>query len=281
MRRFAAVSTCHAAGYASYGRTMIETFLAHWPSDVPLVFYHEGFDLAPMPGRVVPRDLIQASPELMAFKARHADDPRAHGRVLPWRRLRLGPVSVPLPIRTTRNRYRWDAVRFAHKSCAIFHAARRSDADVLIWLDADTRFFGDVTHEELEQLAPADSSVACLRRPGHTECGFVAYNLRHPETRRLLAEFEAMYTRDLLFKEREYHDSYLFDVVRERAEVRGARTHDIAQGAGKHASHVLVNSRLGVFMDHMKGGRKSEGASRAGDLVVERDEPYWQKLRSK
>lgn len=275
-RSFAVVTTCHAAGYRDYGRTMLETYIAHWPAQVPLLLYHEGFEPPSVPGRVIPRDLMACSPELVAFKARHADDPRARGAVLPWRRLRIGPLAIPLPLRERRAPYRWDAVRFAHKSHAIFDAARRTDVDILIWIDADTRFFADVDMAELAALAPPDSLVSCLRRPQHSECGFVVYNLRHREARRLLREFEDMYAKDLFFAEREYHDSYLFDVVRKRAQARGAHVHDIADGAGWQASHVLINSRLGRFMDHMKGKRKDEGRSRAGDLVVRRDEAYWQ-----
>lgn len=276
-RRFAAVTTCHAAGYQTYGQTMVETFLAHWPQEVPLMLYHEGFEPPSAPGRIEAHDLNAASPELVAFKARHRNNPRANGRWRPRRTLRLGTLAMPLPWRTRKAAYRWDAVRFSHKSYAVFDAARRTDADVLIWIDADTLFFADVDLAELVALAPADSAVSCLRRPNHSECGFVVYNLRHPETRRLLDEFEAMYSQDLLFAEKEFHDSFLFDVVRERAEARGAPVHDIAQGAGWSASHVLINSRLGRFMDHMKGGRKTEGRSRAGDLLVQRDEAYWQR----
>ncbi|WPB58967.1 hypothetical protein [Xylophilus sp. GOD-11R] len=274
-RSFAVVTTCHAAGYRDYGQVMVETYLRHWPQQVPLLLYHESFDPPVSPGRVFARDLVESSPELMAFKARHRDDPRAHGDLLPRRRLRLGPLSIPLPMRIRKAKYRWDAVRFAHKAYAIFDAARRTDADLLIWIDADTRFFADVDFAELAALSPPESAVSCLRRPQHSECGFVVYNLRHPETRRLLQEFEAMYSRDLFWREREYHDSYLFDVVRRRAEARGAQVHDIGEGAGWKASHVLINSRLGRFMDHMKGDRKSEGKSRAGDLLVQRDEEYW------
>lgn len=276
-RRFAVVTTCHAAGYETYGRTMVDTFLEHWPHGVPLMLYHEGFAPPSVPGRIEPHDLNAASPELVAFKARHHDNPRAIGQWRPRRRLRLGPLSIPLPWRVKKAAYRWDAVRFSHKSYAIFDAARRTDADALIWIDADTRFFADVDVVELAAMMPPDSAVSCLRRPNHTECGFVVYNLRHPETRRLLAEFEAMYSQDLLFAEYEYHDSYLFDVVRERAEARGAHTHDIAEGGGWQASHVLINSRLGRFMDHMKGDRKVDGKSRADDLLVARDEAYWQR----
>lgn len=279
MRRFAVVSTCHAAGYETYGRVMVSTFLEHWPAEVPLMLYHEGFEPPVSAGRIESHDLIETCPDLVAFKARHADNPRAHGRRLPWATLRLGSLHLPLPVRTRKGRFRWDAVRFAHKTYAIFDAARRTDADVLIWIDADTRFFAPVTMQELDILAPAGSAASCLRRRNYSECGFVAYNLRHPETVRLLAEFEAMYTQDLLFAEREFHDSYLFDVVRKRAQARGAHIHDIADGIGWQTSHVLINSRLGAFMDHMKGDRKGEGASRADDLIVKRTEAYWQQVR--
>lgn len=275
-RRFAAVTTCHAAGFLEYGQVMVETYLKHWPAEVPLLLYHEGFEPPAAPGRVQAVDLAAASPALVAFKARHIGNPRVNGTERPWRRLRVGSFSIPLPIRTHKARYRWDAVRFSHKSYAIFDAARRTDADALIWIDADTRFFADVDMAELAALAPPDSAASCLRRPGHSECGFVVYNLRHPETLRMLAEFEAMYTDDLFLVEREFHDSYLFDVVRKRAEARGALVHDIGEGVGWKARHVLINSRLGRFMDHMKGDRKAEGKSRAGDLLVKRDEAYWQ-----
>jgi hypothetical protein len=274
MRRFAVVTTCNASGYREYGQTMVESFLRHWPAGVALLLYHEGFEPPSSPGRIESRDLAAASPGLRAFKARHAGRLGANGSIRP---LRLGRLRLPIPVIDRRDRFRWDAVRFSHKAYAIFDAARRADVDVLIWIDADTLFFADVAIADLEGLSPRDSSVSCLRRPDHSECGFVAYNLRNAHTRRLLEEFEAMYDRDLLFGEREYHDSYLFDVVRARAEARGARTHDIAEGRGTRSSHVLVNSSLGRFMDHLKGDRKSAGASLAADLLAPRPEPYWQR----
>jgi len=276
MTRFAVVTTCHAAGFEAYGRVMVDTFLKHWPAEVPLLLYHEGFEAPLHAGRIEPHDLIDTCADLASFKARHALNPRAHGKVLPWSRLRVGSFSLPLPVRTRKGQYRWDAVRFAHKTFAIFDAARRTGADALIWIDADTRFFADVSLDELEALTPPNSAASCLKRPVFSECGFVVYNLRHAQTRQLLAEFEAMYTADLLFAEREYHDSYLFDVVCKRAQARGAYIHDIAEGAGRYAKHVLINSRLGRFMDHMKGNRKAEGRSRGDDLVVKRGEAYWQ-----
>jgi len=275
MRRFAAVTTCNAAGYESYGRRMVGSFIDCWPQDVPLMLYHEDFEPAAPADRVDRRDLLAASPALAAFKARHADNPRAHGLVKPWRRIRWRGFSMPVPLRSRKSNYRWQAVRFAHKPFAIFHAARNTDADVLFWVDADTRFFASVDRAELESLSPPDTLLSCLRRPKHSECGFVAYNLRHPGMVAFLADFERFYTEDRLFAEREFHDSYLFDRAREHAEAAGARVYDIGEGIGWRAHHVLINSRLGRYMDHMKGHRKAAGYSSAEDLVIERAEAYW------
>ena len=124
-------------------------------------------------------------------------------------------------------------------------------------------------------MLPAGRFVGCLRRPIHSECGLVSYDLRDPATRSLLAGLERMYTEDLLFAEDEFHDSFLFDVVRERVEGSGALSHDIAEGVGRNAEHVLINSWLGRFMDHLKGGRKDSGRSHGSDLLGGRSEAYW------
>lgn len=277
MRRFAVVTTMHPEGYERYGRVMAQTFLQHFPAEVPLLLYYENFMPDVVDARLITRDLLDSSPELVAFKQRHAGNPRALGRANPWRRIKLLGLRIPIPVRIKKGAFRWDAVRFSHKSFCIFHAARHTDADVLIWLDADTRFFADVDLQELEAMVPEDCFVGCLQRRNYSECGFVAYNLRHPDCAAFLADFERYYTEDRFFAEREFHDSWLFDQARLRAERRGARSHDISEGIGQRAAHVLINSRLGRFMDHMKGDRKDAGQSRAEDLLVARTEAYWKR----
>ena len=39
--------------------------------------------------------------------------------------------------------------------------------------------------------------------------------------------------------------------------------------------HPLINTKLGKWIDHMKGVRKDEGSSRAKDIMVNRTEDYW------
>ncbi len=293
MRSFAAVTTFHERGYEEYGREMIRGFEAHWPAEVPLYVYAEGCRPEPPSPRVVLRDLLAECPELVAFKARHRDDPVAHGArefTVLQAGLRFRPFGPLLRRVRWGKGFRWDAVRFSHKSFATFDAARRRPADVLLWLDADLRFLQDVPRELLEEIVPETCLVAYLKRAKngeaaaelipsqrrlrfyhregkHPETGIVGYNLRHAAIDDFLAEFEALYTRDALFEEREFTDSFLFDRLRERFAARGHETYDIGEGIGRVASHPLVNSRLGPYMDHLKGERKQHGTSHDADRL--------------
>lgn len=278
MRTVAVVSSCHRRGFETYGRRMLESFDQHWPQPVPLLFYAEDFVPDVRSARILVRDLLPSCPGLADFKQRHAGSVLAHGASRKWRpRLRLDHYQRRLRLDGLKwgRGFRWNAVRFAHKSFAVFHAARNCAADVLVWVDADMVFFDDIAPREIESWIPADRLVGYLKRPTWSECGLVAYNLRHPQTAAMLSEFETLYTTDSLFRQDEFHDSYLFDRVRERAERRGAVSHDIAEGIGFRAEHVLINSRLGRYMDHLKGPRKERGRSSASDLIVHRDERYW------
>lgn len=279
MRTFSAVTTCNRSGYEQYGREMIASFDRHWPATVTLHVYVEGFAPTHSSPRIAYHDLLAECPGLVAFKSRHANSPLAHGRTR-QKRLKVAVDWSKPKVKVRRIDwglgYRWDAVRFSHKTFAIFHAARAAGTDVLVWLDADVRVFADVPPAFLEATMPEACLLGYLARPKFSECGFVAYNLRHPAIGDFMSAYEAMYAKDRLFGLSEFHDSFVFDAVRRRFERRGCKTHDIGQGLGARSGHVFVNSPLGRYMDHMKGERKDLGASRRSELIVPRSEDYWQ-----
>lgn len=173
--------------------------------------------------------------------------------------------------------YRWDAVRFAHKTYCIFHAAETIDADAILWIDADTVTFRPVPRAFVESTLPETAMLCFLGRPYRTsECGYVGYNLRHPEIASFLARWRELYDRDTLFELSEWHDSWVFDWVRRRFEARGVETHDLSACLGRSAvGHPFINGPLGAYMDHLKGDRKELGRSLDSDLIVYRDEAYW------
>jgi len=41
--------------------------------------------------------------------------------------------------------------------------------------------------------------------------------------------------------------------------------------------HPLINTKLGQWIDHMKGDRKKLGKSKPSDIMVKRKESYWTK----
>jgi hypothetical protein len=71
----------------------------------------------------------------------------------------------------------------------------------------------------------------------------------------------------------EWHDSFVFDVVRTQVPLIEL---DWAQGLIKGEGHPLINSEWGAYLDHLKGKRKNTGRSLAKDLLVQRTEAYWQ-----
>lgn len=258
MRSVAVVTTCNLAGYQTYGRRMIRSLEAHWPREVPIYAYNEGFEGEIISDRIIHRDLLTTSQGLAAFKARHADNPAAHGKDAPptWR-FDFNLKTLKFRIRRKPpQQFLRDAVRFSHKSFAIFEAARNCQHDLLIWLDADTCTFADISMETLQALVPENCLAGYLWRPRHSECGLVAYNLRHPAIKDFLKDFERMYTEDTLFDEKQWHDSYLFDLIRKKYQRGGCQMHDIGGGVGRTGGDVFAKSWLSQYIVHAKGTRK-------------------------
>jgi hypothetical protein len=151
----------------------------------------------------------------------------------------------------------------------------------MIWLDADSHTHSPVTLDWLASVCPEDSLASYLGRGEkyHSECGWVAYNLDHPGTREFIQDFVGMYDNDSIFKEREWHDSYIWDVVRKRyqSQHKFFNLNPSVDDKGL-AGHPFINSELGKFMDHVKGKRKEQGHSKAKEVVLHQDNPYWKKV---
>jgi hypothetical protein len=265
--KYTVVTTFNADGLTQYGQRMIDTFERHWPAEVDLVACAE--NCHPVVSRLNTKvyDLLKLSTPLNTFIERHKNNPRAHGMA--------GPPEVFNP----KKSFRWDAVRFAYKIYSVALVANYTSGGWLIWLDADTCTHSDITTADLERLCPSSAMISYLGRGEryHSECGWVAYNLDHPETRTFIAELKDMYNQDKIFDLPEWHDSYVWDVVRRRYHKQNV-FHNLNTTLSKPnlAGHPFINSDLGKFMDHLKGARKTAGRSHATDLVVDRSEAYWQ-----
>jgi hypothetical protein len=262
---FTVVTTFHKKGYETYGRRMIETFLKNWPTNVMLIVYAEDCTVTETAPNLIVRDLNQVK-DLTNFKNKWKGVPKANG-----------DVSGD-PVRSKRKDagkgFKWDAVRFAHKVYSIFDCAKQSNSDWLIWMDADTVCHSPITIEKLNDLCSLD---LCFlgRRGKYTECGLYALNLRSTATIAFLHEFQRFYddAEHGIFTLAEWHDSFVFDAVRQHTS---CRERDWSSHLITGEGHPLINSEWGAYLDHLKGGRKKQGRSPLTDLKIRRTEPYWQ-----
>jgi hypothetical protein len=259
--KYSVVTTFNASGYKQYGSRMIDTFLATWPQDVQLLVYAEGANVTQVAPNLKIVNLAQASPELVEFKRIWSNVPKANGNPFPG---------------AERKAFKWQAVRFSHKVYAIFHAARTCKTEWLIWMDADIVCHSTINTPKLDQFFP-DTIDLCYagRSNKFTECGLYGMHLTSPVTQEFLNKFQRMYddAENGIFTLKEWHDSFVFDVVRKQFPMRELNwSAGLINGEG----HPLINCEWGTYIDHLKGDRKDKGRSRKTDLVVTRKESYWQ-----
>ncbi len=269
--KYTVITTFNQEGLDTYGQRMIDSFEQFWPHDVDLVICTEKCQPRISGSNMRSVDLLVNSPGLRGFIQRHENNDLAHGRA--------GPPDVYNP----RKQFRWDAVRFSYKVFSVALCASMIKDGWMIWLDADTRTHSSVDHSWLSRVCPEQSMISYLGRGEryHSECGWVAYNLNHAETREFIDRFVGMYQQDEIFNHREWHDSYIWDEVRRSYQDR-IRFHNLNPDLDTKglAKHPFINSELGRVMDHAKGDRKQQGHSRRCDIQQHTDHPYWSSIRT-
>jgi hypothetical protein len=275
--KIAVVTTFHEEGLEKYAQRMINTFCDNWPAEVVLHLYPEMCNPVIRDHNHVTLKRLEEVEELMSFKNTWQNIPKANG-----------DVSAD-PVRSLRKDagkgFKWHAVRFAHKVYAIFDCAKNIDADILIWMDADTICHSPITMQDLYRMIPTDSELCYLGRKGkYSECGLYSMNLRSANVQAFLKEFQRFYDQaeQGIFQLAEWHDSFVFDAVRVKFPQMkqldwAAHLHDIRPkiGSSQGEGHPLINSEWGGWLDHLKGGRKNLGRSKREDLKVHRTEAYW------
>jgi len=258
--RRAFVTTFATTAYYDYGKRLIESIDRFLPADVQIHVYLESALPLPDSARIHHVNMMRACPDMIEFKTRHGNVARANG---------------DLP---GGHDYRFDAVKFCHKVFALTHAARTVEADVLYWIDADSVMFRDAGHGFLDGLLPDGVYTSYLgRHDTHSECGFMAFDLTHPANADFMDFWQRIYAEDLVFQLPEWHDSFVYDVVRKFYESKGLIVSADLR-AGMEGDHQpFINSPLGACIDHLIGPRrKKSGCSYALDVRTPRPEFYWQ-----
>jgi len=159
-----------------------------------------------------------------------------------------------------------DAVRFSYKVYAYTQSILESkDYDSIMFIDADSVFYKKIDVNWIKKHLHRDECMLTyLNRPTYSECGFIYFNMKHGFIKQFASDMRKMYDKDLLFKEEQQHDSWIFDVVRKRFEDKyGILNYDIGDG---RVGHVQARSILGKIYDHTKGTRKIKGKSKESRL---------------
>jgi len=280
MNDITVVTTFHKAGMDLYGQRFLDSFAQRVDKKVKLLVYTEHCQpVNPDENQITILDAALALPDLNAFKLRWRDDPKANG-------------IPPADIRAKRHRdrhkaFKWDAVRFANKTYAVYDACRRCK-DWCVWMDADTFVHSDWSFDQFKGCLPDTSWITYVGRGKGSqtwpECGFYGMNLNNFDCQEFLKEFERVYAdaENGIFLLEEWHDSFVFgDIVNRMKKVAPNVLDYSAEMYMKTAKtggggHPLINTKLGQWIDHMKGNRKHNGKSLTQDIIVARNEGYWQ-----
>lgn len=244
-------------GIKLYAKEMIQSFIQYWPEDVILKVYLDDIESA----KLLPQArnieyILLDNPVLLEFKNRNISDPR-----------KSGIMSSNQP-----SNFLFDSIRFSHKVFAL-EACARSGADLVLWLDGDTKTFSKISREVINSWLPVGKFAGFLHRPTlYTETGFHIFDMNHELADKFFKEWIKYYEDDSIYSLVQWTDCHTYDAARQKFDQK--YWFDLSPQDLK-VSHVFINGVLGKYMDHMKGKRKIIGHSSRKDLARARDEDYW------
>jgi hypothetical protein len=274
------VTTFHKPGLMLYGQRFLDSFAKRVDKRIKLLVYAENCNpVNPDPSQITILDAKKELPKLNVFKDKWKDVPHANGDISNH------------PARNGRKdwnkEFKWDAIRFANKVYAVFDAAERAKKDWVVWMDADTFVHSDWSYDQYKELLPDTSWITYVGRGKGSqtwpECGFYGMNLNNAICKEFLEEFERMYedAENGMFKLVEWHDSFIFGHIVNNMKFRAPNVLDysaemyLREAKSGGGGHPLINTKLGKWIDHMKGDRKNQGKSKKSDIMVSRTEDYW------
>jgi len=149
--------------------------------------------------------------------------------------------------------YRKDAQRWVFKVIAQCEGIKFDKQ--MIWLDADVVTFAKPDHEWLERTCREHPITYLGRKGGHSETGFIMYNASYPAVVDFFTNFREEYTKKKLYGYNHWTDCHVFDRLRQGIECLNLSPY------GRSVNHVWPSTKLGDWMDHLKGNRKFIGES--------------------
>jgi hypothetical protein len=243
--KIAIVTSLNKQLYEYYAFRFLQTY--NWPFDCYI--YHEGWipEINPMRDNIFYRNIHETNPSLKQFIERNQKRNQFSTEKNDTSKIIYGLDFLK------------DAIRFSYKVYAKTHLMMEGKYDYVFWIDADVVFTKSITEQEIiQKILPIDHTICYLDRPQpprYPECGFVGYNLTNSHTRNFVEKLRDYYELDLLFNEEQWHDSYVWNKVREKY-LSGQPQYNLT-GARKDG-HVWPHSKLAEYTTHLKGKKKKD-----------------------
>lgn len=213
---------------------------AHWPRNYQINLYHQLSQIEEISPRVKWHDLYETCPELPAFSKKYKDEIKANG--------------------ANGTNFRLNAIKFCHKTFAVWRQAKIQSSGWLIWLDCDAIIKKPINDQFLKTVCPDSYAISFMGRPGkYSECGFMGFNLDRPETRQFLSEWEDLYLSGKFLELPETHDSWTFDWIRKQ---KPSELFFNVNSAAITNKNPFSQSLLGPYIAHAKGADKVKQTER-------------------
>jgi len=227
--------------YNVIGHECVSTWLKHWPKSLELTCYVEEFRLAAQP-RIKQIDFNELPKEYFDFQKSNESD-----------RVKL----------------------FAKKAYSVIHAMKNSQADRVIWIDADNIFFKDIPIEFLENLC-SDDTLATFMGVWHNqdksdkfgkqffsaETGFFILNKAHRGFEKFADRYTEYYDKHITEGLRRFYDGEVFGAVVKEFENQ-YKFNDLCGTFDKKYKSPMKHTVLGEYMHHYKSKHSKEDFSKS------------------
>lgn len=268
----AVISTFPSVMFEVYAKEFLQSFVKYWPADIPI--------------------LVQLDDDLVVDQVKKILRPQ-DGIAIGWEKDHKEFVERNKDKDDPQD-YRKQPVRFCHKVFAIkraldaIQAAKNNNeptARYLIWMDADVHMNKPVTMADIKECLPKEGdAVAYMGRKDwpHSECGWLAFDLENSGDS-FIEDWVSSYTTDLIFKEEQWHDSWIFDRERKSRELEESLS-DLPRSSGftnltadKPGMDIWPHSPMGKWSTHFKGpqakqklvGQEIQPQQRMSNVVIQ------------
>lgn len=238
------ISSINLEGYNKFAKQNYSKFVEFWPNDIHLYVYSED-DITDIISNITFKNLYKFQPSCKTFVNTNKNKK--------WK----PPYSQKL--------YKQLHIKFCYKVYALCYHALNSDADFVIWLDADIEtkkkfdirnfdfFRNDVFccylgRENCTRNISPTNSVS-------TETGLIIFNNKHKISKQFFQQYQNLYDTNEIFNLDEIHDGYVFDIVKKKF----SKKHFASFIKDSDQDFPLENFVLKDYLHHRLGKKKWTG----------------------